>query len=76
MGCWSVPCRASCEGGSFAVLDDSRLIQPACSNVAKLTSIKALRRRAEELLGPIIQERLDLLAEHNDDWPEKPVSNI
>ena len=45
-----------------------------CSLAARLISVEAICRRAEELLRPIIQERLDLLTEHDDGWLEKPVS--
>ena len=67
-------CRASCEGESIATLDDSRPIRPTCSLAARLISVEAICRRAEELLRPIIQGRLDLLTEHEDEWLEKPVS--
>lgn len=44
--------------------------------VAKMTPVENIKRRAEELLRPIIQERIDLLQEHGDDWPEQPVSIV
>lgn len=32
-----------------------------------------MKRRAEKLLRPIVQGRLDMIEAHDGDWPEKPV---
>ncbi|KAH8103118.1 cytochrome P450 [Cristinia sonorae] len=40
--------------------------------VVKLTSLERLKRRAEELLRPLIEERLRMGHECGDDWPGKP----
>ncbi|KAH8103130.1 cytochrome P450 [Cristinia sonorae] len=38
----------------------------------KLTSLDKLKKRAEELLRPLIEERLKMMEEYGDDWHGKP----
>ncbi|THH27110.1 hypothetical protein EUX98_g7079 [Antrodiella citrinella] len=40
--------------------------------VTNLTSVETMKRRGEDMLRPVIQERLRLMAEHGEDWAEKP----
>ncbi|KAH8105090.1 cytochrome P450 [Cristinia sonorae] len=43
------------------------------SMVAKFTPMEKIKRRAEEILRPVIEERLRMIEEYGEDWPDKPV---
>ncbi|KAH8103129.1 cytochrome P450 [Cristinia sonorae] len=40
--------------------------------VTRLTSLEAMKRRAEMLLRPLVEERLALLEQYGDGWSDKP----
>ncbi|KAH8105091.1 cytochrome P450 [Cristinia sonorae] len=39
---------------------------------AKFTPVEKLKRRAEEILRPVIEERVQMMEEYGGDWPDKP----